>query len=249
MTRRTAIVAGVTDGNIGAAIAVALAESGTDLLLIDRVAGTTRQCEQQIRDAGGSVVTLAADLMTRDGTDEMTDFAKSSFRRVDVLVNAIGGMKEPGIPVWELSDKAWAFTLNLNLLPLFNATSRVLPVMIEHRSGCIVNIASTDAGGSKENAHYATAKAGVLAFTRSCALQAAPYGIRVNCVVPGPTITASVVKAGIFEADKDWSSSIPLGRPNEPGDVAEVVRFLCSDAARNITGTEIVVAGGTYPLR
>ena len=111
-----------------------------------------------------------------------------------------------------------------------------------------MNIASTDAGGSKENAHYATAKAGVLAFTRSCALQAAPYGVRVNCILPGPTITASVVKAGIFDPDKDWSSSIPLGRPNEPSDVAEVVRFLCSDAARNITGTEIVVAGGSLPL-
>ncbi len=120
--------------------------------------------------------------------------------------------------------------------------------MIGQRSGSIVNIASIDAGGSEEHAHYATAKAGVLAFTRSCALQTAPYDIPVNAVSPGPTLTASVVNAGILDAQQDWSSTLPLGRPNQPGDVAEVVGFLCSDAARNITGTEVVIAGGRHPL-
>jgi NAD(P)-dependent dehydrogenase (short-subunit alcohol dehydrogenase family) len=248
VTRSTAIVAGVSDGNIGAAIALALAEAGADLLLVDRLPGTTDQCEAEIRDAGGSVITVATDLMTGTGTEEMMRVATSTFPRIDILVNAIGGMKEPGVPVWELSDRARTFTLNINLLPLFNATRRVMPIMIERRSGIIVNIASIDARGSKENVPYATAKAGVIAFTRSCALQAAEYGVRVNCVIPGPTITASVVRAGIFDPDKDWSSTIPLGRPNKPKDVAEVVRFLCSDAARNITGSEVVVAGGSYPV-
>lgn len=245
---QVAIVTGVGVGNIGAAVAVALANAGANLVLADRLEGTTEQCADDIRNLGREAITVVADLLRPQAAVDLVEATVSRWGRVDILVNLVGGMSEPGVPVWELSEKAWDFTLALNLKPMFLCTKGVLPVMMAARRGCIVNVASTDAGGSVEHIHYSTAKAGVIAFTRSCALQVAPFNINVNVVSPGATLTSGVIQAGILDPNQDWTLRNPLGRPNEPLDVAEAVRFLCSRGARNITGAHLTVAGGLNPM-
>jgi len=134
--------------------------------------------------------------------------------------------------------------MGLDTRGLFHCTQLAVPGMIERRAGRIVNIASTSWAGDALHPHYAAAKAAVVAFTRSCAVQLAPFGVNVNAVAPGPTLTGVAHRAGF--GHRDWSG-IPLGRPNEPDDVADAVLFLLSDAARNISGQLLTVAGGLNP--
>jgi NAD(P)-dependent dehydrogenase (short-subunit alcohol dehydrogenase family) len=243
-----AIVTGSGSGGIGAATALRLAAAGANVLLNDRLEGTTDPYVERIRDMDRDAINVVANLMRPEGAQALVDAALERWGRLDILVNVVGGMRHGDIRIWDLPEDAWDFTMNLNLKTTFLCTKAVLPQMMSQRSGRIVNIASTAAAGAANQAHYATAKAGVIAFTRSCAAQLAPYNVNVNVVSPGPTITEGVVKAGILDPNRDWSREIPLGRPNEPDDIAQTVLFLCSDASRNMTGANLTVAGGLNPM-
>jgi NAD(P)-dependent dehydrogenase (short-subunit alcohol dehydrogenase family) len=243
-----AVVTGSSAGGIGAATAQLLASAGADIVLNDRIQGTTAGVERAIADFGRRAMTVVADVTTADGADALVRVAVEEMGRLDILVNVVGGMREHGVPVWELSERAWDFTIGLSLKSTFLCTRAALRHMVSKGSGRIVNISSISAAGSPEHAQYAAAKAGVIALTRSCALQTAKFGINVNVVSPGVTMTPSVVSAGIVDPDTDWSATIPLGRPNDPMDVAETVLFLVSPASRNMTGAHLTVAGGLNPL-
>jgi 3-oxoacyl-[acyl-carrier protein] reductase len=245
---RVAVVTGSGAGGIGAATAVRLASAGARIVLNDRVEGTTESVQAHIRDLGGEAVGVVANLIRPEGAQAVIGAAIREWGRVDILVNVVGGMRHGDMPVWELPEDAWDFTMALNLKSTFLATKEAAPLMIEQRSGKIVNIASVSATGAPQHAHYAAAKAGVLGFTRSCAAQLARYNVNVNAVSPGATMTEAVLRAGFVDADTDWSRQVPLGRPNEPDDVAQAVLFLSSDASRNITGTNLTVAGGLHNL-
>jgi 3-oxoacyl-[acyl-carrier protein] reductase len=248
LTDAVAIVTGSGAGGIGAATALRLAAAGANVVLNDRLEGTTDPYVEQIRDMGRDAISVVANLVRAEGAAAVVDAALERWGRLDILVNVVGGMKYGDIRVWDLPEEAWDFTMNLNLKTTFLCTKAALPHMIAQRSGRIVNIASTSAAGAPQHVHYATAKAGVIAFTRSCAHQLAPYNVNVNVVSPGPTITEGVVKAGIIDPDRDWSDELPLGRPNQPDDIAQAVLFLCTDASRNMTGAHLTVAGGLNPL-
>lgn len=243
-----AIVTGAGTGGIGAATALRLAAAGADVLLNDRIEGTTDPYVSQIRAMGRDSVNVVANLMRPEGVAAVVDTALERWGRIDILVNVVGGMRFGDIRVWELPEDAWDFTIDLNLKTTFLCTKAVAPHMIEQRRGRIVNIASTSAAGEGAHAHYSAAKAGIIAFTRSCAAQLASYDVNVNVVSPGPTITESVVKAGILDPNRDWSRELPLGRPNDPDDIAQTVLFLCSQGSRNMTGAHLTVASGLNPL-
>jgi NAD(P)-dependent dehydrogenase (short-subunit alcohol dehydrogenase family) len=118
--------------------------------------------------------------------------------------------------------------------------------MMAQRSGKIVNIGSTSWAGTPLHAHYAAAKAGLVALTRSAAEQLGPYNVNVNAVAPGGTMTLAADLPGFPTADQ-WRTRNPLGRPNTPEDVAHTVAFLLSEQARNISGQLVTVAGGLNP--
>jgi NAD(P)-dependent dehydrogenase (short-subunit alcohol dehydrogenase family) len=182
----------------------------------------------------------------------MARAALDAFGRIDVLVNNVGGSAAGG-PV-EMDEAVWDGQVDANLKSVFLACKHVLPSMIAQRSGAIVNIASTSGlrwTGSAQVA-YAATKAGVIQLSRVVAVQHAPFGIRVNTVVPGqlhtPMVEARLAKqraGGDVDALlAQRQRRIPLGFMGDGRDTAAAVLFLASDEARFVTGIEIVVDGG-----
>ena len=182
----------------------------------------------------------------------MVQACLDKFKTIDILINNVGGSAAGG-PV-EMSEEVWDTQFNVNLKSVFLTCKHVLPTMIAHQSGAIVNVASTSGTrwtGSAQVA-YAAAKAGVIQLSKVVAVQHAPYGIRVNTVVPGqlhtPMVEARLAKqrtGGDVEALLAARvKRIPLGFMGDGRDTASAALFLASDEAQFITGTEIVVDGG-----
>jgi len=253
-----AVVTG-SGGAMGGAIALRLAEEGADVALNDRLPDLTTDTEMAIRDLGRDVVSVVANVTRRDGAELLVTTALQRWGRVDILVNVVGGIRPPVVnPIWKISEEDWEFAMGINLRGTFHCTQLVCPAMMERRSGKIVNIASNSWAGEGMHAHYAAAKAGVVAFTRSVATQLAPFNINVNAVAPGGTRRSTRIAAHIdvpvtpdaeplpFPAPTAAATG-PLGRTNEPVDIANAVLFLASDESRNIAGQLITVAGGNNP--
>jgi NAD(P)-dependent dehydrogenase (short-subunit alcohol dehydrogenase family) len=182
----------------------------------------------------------------------MVDACAKLWRRIDVLINNVGGSAAGG-PV-EMAEEVWDAQVDSNLKSVFLTCKYVLPIMENQKKGAIVNIASSSGlrwTGSAQVA-YAATKAGVLQLSKVVAVQYAGKGIRVNCVVPGqlhtPMVETRLAKqrtGGDVEALlKKRLSRIPVGFAGDGRDTANAALFLASDEARFITGTEIIVDGG-----
>lgn len=244
---RVAIVTG-SGGSMGGAIARRLASAGAAVVVNDRHSDRTDRIESELRSRGTECAAVTADVSCPEGAERLIASAIDAWGRLDILVNVVGGIKGPiSAPVWEITDEQWDRTLRVNLDSTFHCTKRALVPMMEQRSGHIVNIASTQWAGAAAHAHYAAAKAGVVSFTRSVAQQVGPLGIRVNAVAPGGTLTNEKVRSALSRAGTDRSTLNPLGRLNEPEDIAHAVFFLVGDEARNISGQLLTVAGGLNP--
>ena len=253
---RVAIVVGAGSvgpgwGN-GRAIAVVFAREGAKVFAVDRNAESMLETVEKARQFGGEIMTHLCDATDTTAVAAMADACVKAFGRIDILVNVVGGSAAGG-PV-ELSEDAWRSQLDYNLSTVFLACKHVLPVMIQRKSGAIVNISSTSGirfSGSAQ-VGYAASKAGVIQFSRAVAVQYAEHGIRVNTVIPGqlhtPMVEARLARqraGGDIEALlKQRVARIPLGFAGDGRDTAHAALFLASDEARFVTGTEIVVDGG-----
>lgn len=247
VTHRVAVVTG-SGGAMGGAIAERLAADGFDIVLNDRLPDFVDTHRAAVEAHGRSAHSVVASVSRPEGAQTLMSAAMERFGRIDVLINTVGGIKGPVLaPVWEITDDQWAGTLGISLTSTFLCTREVAPVMIEQRSGRIVNIASTSWAGPHAalHPHYASAKAGVVAFTQSVALQMAPYDVTVNVVAPGATRASAASPAPqLHESSEDLP---PLGRINDPQDIAGAVGYLVSPDARNVTGQLLTVAGGLNP--
>jgi len=245
------VVVTASGGGMGGGIAERLAAEGADIALNDRLEGTTEAREAVIRGMGRDAFSVIANVTRRDGAARLVDAALERWGRIDALVNVVGGMRPPPqIPVWEISEDDFELAMGLNMRATFHCTQLVLPGMMERRAGKIVNIASNSWAGDPAHAHYAAAKAAVVAFTRSCAIQLGPYNINVNAVAPGATITNEGVRAQLTGAPSmqdGYEVGGTLARVNEPEDIANAVLFLVSEESRNITGHLVPVAAGANP--
>jgi 3-oxoacyl-[acyl-carrier protein] reductase len=208
---------------------------------------------------GAGVDGVAADLLTR-GTEALglkTDATSASdvraavesviarWGRIDVLVNNAGGFAAMRT-LEDTSEAEWHAVLASNLTSAFLVCKAVLPAMKRQRAGRIVNLASVVARGGavRVPAHYAAAKAGVIALTRMLALEVADLGITVNTVAPGTTATDRVLAARTAEDTARVAAAIPLRRLGQPAEIAESILFLASDAASFVTGAVLDVNGG-----
>ncbi len=253
---RVAIVTGSGSG-IGEETASLLAREGARCLVVDIDEAAATRVATTLAESGADAHSLRADVRDGAGCAHMVDVARSTWGRVDVLVNNAGGLAGPDghrTPLAELSEETWDATLALNLRSVFLAMKHALPVMVEHGTGSIVNLASLAGliGENTSTAAYATAKAGVVHLTRLAAVEYAPLGVRVNCVSPGDTLTRqnSQIEAGdavrLSVADRHAAAARfhPMGRCMNASELAHAICFLASDHASGITGVNLAVDGG-----
>ncbi|CAG7627527.1 SDR family NAD(P)-dependent oxidoreductase [Rhodococcus opacus] len=236
----------------GRAAAVRFAEEGARVFAVDLNRDALDETVARFDGPDGAIVPFQCDVTDTDAVRTMVDECRGTLGAIDVLVNNVGGSRAGG-PV-EMSEEDWNRQLEFNLTTTFLTCKHVLPHMKEAGSGAIVNTASTSGirwTGAAQSA-YAASKAGIIAFTRSIAVQHAPLGIRANTVVPGQLHTPMVevrlagqrTGGDVDKLLEQRVARIPLGFMGDGRDTANVALFLASDEARFITATEIVVDGG-----
>jgi 3-oxoacyl-[acyl-carrier protein] reductase len=248
LSGRSVLITGGSRG-IGAACAVLFAKSGASVAIIyGRARPSAMEVLRDIRGSGGQGIAIRADV--RDFADCMdaVKITRKSFGSVDILVNSAGIWE--GSSIDTLSAAKWKRTLEINLGGTINMVRAAVGIMKSKKSGVIVNIAST-AGqrGEAGHAHYAASKGGVIALTKSLAVELAPFGIRVNSVSPGWVDTEMV--SGVLGRPKNRKAiekSIPRGSIATAGDIAGPVLFLASDLSKHIVGADISVNGGSVLL-
>jgi len=240
---KVALITGASSG-IGRATALYLAEAGADVVINYRKSKeASEEVAAEIEGIGRKAVAIQADVTKRKEVEEMVDVSLKTFGKLDILVNNAGGSVKK--PVVEMEETEWDEIINFNLKGPFLCTRAVLLSMIQQRFGRIVNVSSNyGVTPAYERAHYAAAKAGLIAFTKSLAVEVAPYNINVNVVAPGPTDTPRWRRIQTEEQILARAREIPLGRVGQPEDAAKGILFLVSESSSYITGQTLHVNGG-----
>lgn len=239
---QVAIVTGGASG-IGRACAVEFARRGAGVAVVD-IAGedAMNEAARLVREVGARCVTFHADVMDAGKAERIVAETRVRLGRVDMLVNAAGISIDA--PVWKLLEMQWERVLNVNLKGAFNYIRAVAPGFRAQASGKIVNVASIEAmRGRFGISAYAASKAGIVALTRTVASELGPAQVNVNAVAPGFINTPLVARLP-DEVRAEAARASAFGRIGEPEEVAAVVAFLCTEAARYITGTVVRVDGG-----
>jgi len=252
LTGHRALVTGGTKG-VGAAVVESLRDAGAKVITTARSVPET---------APEGVAYVAADLTTAQGCRTVADAVLDRLGGVDIIVNVLGGSSAPAGGFARLSDKEWEAALNQNLMPAVRIDRALLPAMIAQGSGVIthVNSIQRELPLPESTTAYAAAKAALSTYSKSLSKEVAPKGIRVVRVAPGWVETQAAVRlvqriaaeAGTtYKGGKqivmDSLGGIPLGRPAQPREVADLITFLVSPRAASITGVEYVIDGGTVP--
>jgi 3-oxoacyl-[acyl-carrier protein] reductase len=240
-------VALVTGGarNIGRAIARSLAAGGAAVMVNARESrADAEETVALIRSAGGRAAFHLADVTDSAAVGAMVEAAVAEFGGLDLLVNNAAIRAET--PLAEMAIGEWRHIVSTVLDGAMLCAQACLPHMIRAQGGSVVNIGGMTAHkGAAGRAHVVAAKAGLAGLTRALALELAPHGITVNCVVPG-TIETLRGLPGAPERPAHRQALPPAGRRGEPDEVAAAVRFLCGPGSRYITGQSLHVNGGGY---
>jgi len=243
LSGKVAIVTGA-GRNIGRAIALALADGGAFIVVNARSNRAEAEAvAHEIEAARGRALVHVGDVVDAAAVQVMADATVKHFGRLDILVNNAALRREK--PFAEMSYFEWREILDVTLDGAFHCAKACLPALRKSGAGTIVNIGGLSAHtGAKDRAHVVTAKAGIVGFTRALAHDLASDGITVNCVVPGLIGTPRPTDKP--EPAHHLSHQTITGKRGKPEDVAAAVRFLCSPAARYITGQAIHANGGAY---
>jgi len=244
LTGRAALVTGGSRG-IGRAICERLAGAGCRVAVNYNVERPWAELvAQRINEDGGQAFALEADISRREEAEMLVSETCDRFGSLEILVNSAGIWQRA--PFEELSDGEWNDTLSINLTGTFHVLRAAIPGMRERGYGRIVNISST-AGqrGEAFHAHYAATKGGVIALTKSLAVELAGDGITVNGVAPGWTLTDMTRDVLEGPDGEKIRAAIPLGRAAEPDEIAGPVLFLVSELGTYVTGEILNVNGGS----
>ncbi|MCH7807632.1 MAG: 3-oxoacyl-[acyl-carrier-protein] reductase [Planctomycetes bacterium] len=241
---KKAIVTGGSLG-IGAAIARELARSGSDVAINYRKHDAeAKQVVADIEAMGRRGLALKADVSNFADAQRMVAQVVETFGGLDILVNN-AGINRDGV-IWKMTEEQWDQVIEVNLKGYFNYIRAVVGTFKEQKSGKIINITSINGlRGKFGQTNYAAAKAGIIGLTKSLARELGRSSVNVNAVAPG-LIETDMMKDAPEKVREAALAEIVLGRLGKPQEVASVVTFLCSEAARHITGQVIQVDGGQY---
>ncbi len=248
LSGKTALVTGASRG-IGAATAITLAKNGCARVVVHyhSFGEGAQSVMDEIRKAGVETASIHANLATRDGIQQFREQMNEIVPEVDILINNAGSLvKRAGLT--EFSEELFDEVMDLNFRSAYFISQEAAPSMIRKGSGVIINLSSIAArnGGGPGAAIYAASKAAVACITKGMAKELAPRGIRVNAVSPG---TVDNHFHEVFSTDQMLEAVVkqtPAGKLGDDQEVADVILFLCSDAARYIYGQTIEINGGMY---
>jgi len=242
---QVALVTGSSRG-IGAAIAAEFARRGATIAVHGRDRDAVDSVVSAASNGGGKAIGVTGDLTSFEQVEAVRGQVEAELGPVDILVANAGGNHTPPAPFEEIPEAGWRATVDGNLLATFLTLKSFLPGMKARRHGCVITVGS--AAGRRANGRspiaYAAAKAGIALLTQEVAVQAGPFGVRVNCIAPETILTErnrERIPAQQRQALADWH---PLKRLGAPADVASAAAFLASDEAAWITGVVLDVAGG-----
>ncbi len=246
---KTALITGAAQG-IGRAIALAVASNGANVIVND-LPDQDQSIVEEVRALGVGSVFLAADIGNRDEVDQLAAAAVKPFGGIDILVNN-AGLNTPGPlrrKIHEYDADEWRRVLGVDLDGVFYCSRAIASGMVERKTGVIINIASVmGIVPARLQSAFVSAKAAVINLSRSMALELAPFGIRVNAIAPGSTLTRGTRALFYNEENKTAAESllshIPMGRPGSPEEIASAALFLASPDASYITGIVLAVDGG-----
>lgn len=246
------VITGAARG-IGKACALRFAKEGANVACLDMLAEENEATTEECTALGVEALALPCDVTDPESVRSCVRAALESWRRIDVLVAAAGIYS--GSPLPEVTLSQWQRLLDINLTGVFLCNQAVASTMMEQLSGSIVNISSMAGKTSwPSTAEYSASKSGVIGLTRSVAMELAPYGVTVNAVCPGNTLTDMVRSVAAKQGEplgmsaEEWlkmrADDCPMNRLAEPWEIAGVCAFLASADARYITGQAIEVDGG-----
>ncbi len=251
---KIAVVTGAGRG-MGRAISLQLAEAGAHIAVSDINADSVEETATAVKALGRESLAVPADMGNVDDINRMIDQAKDAFGRIDIIVNNAGVTRY--LHIMDVVEEDWDRIHRVNAKGVFFGMQRAAQEMIDQgEGGRIINIASIAGKGyaGTSNAAYAASKGAVLAMTMIAAHQLGQHDINVNAICPGSTLTtmgtenmaqrAQTLGVTIAELEQARDARIPIGRPNDPEDIAAMARFLAGPGARNITGQAFNVDGG-----
>jgi NAD(P)-dependent dehydrogenase (short-subunit alcohol dehydrogenase family) len=248
MNTRTVLITGALTG-IGRATALAFAREGASIVVSGRHDDKGRALVAELQELGAEAGFIRADVRNEDDVKNLVDRTVERFGRLDVAINNAGTEGKTG-PITAQSAESYAATFDTNVLGVLLSLKHELGVMSAQKSGSIINISSTFGRvGAAGASLYVASKHAVEGLTKSAALEAAPFGVRVNIVAPGPIETEMLHRfAGSEQRMAAMASGVPLNRLGRPEEIAEAILFAASDKASYLSGASIPVNGGKAAL-
>ena len=242
LDNKIALVTGASRG-IGKAIAIALAKAGATVVI--NYAGNANAAQEvatEIMENSGKAIVIQADVASAEAVENMVKMIVEQFGRIDILVNNAGITRDNLLMRMKESD--WDDVMNTNLKGVYNCTKSISRIMMKQRYGKIVNMTSVvGLTGNAGQANYAAAKAGVIGFTKSVALELGSRNIRCNAIAPG-FIETEMTAVLDEKTVQGWRDAIPLKRGGTPEDVANACVFFGSEMSAYVTGQVMNVDGG-----
>ena len=251
VTGKTVLITGAGRG-IGRSVALVMAEAGADVAVTGLTEANAASVAKDVRNLGRRGLGMAADATRLPDTERVVEQVLGEFGHLDVLINCVGD-SIPG-PVASMPDReekamseiVWHDILDVNLTQAFTACHAFGPHLLERRGGCVINVSSFAGLRARANmSAYAAAKAGLIRFTESLALEWAPFGVRVNAIAPGSFPDPEQLSESALRAREEQARHhIPLGRLGRLREVGLLAVYLASDASSYMTGQTVAIDGG-----